>query len=64
MTKVYYDRKDITSIAHACDAVVSRARLAFPNGLPGSVLDLVADNLPDVPLETLKTALVVAGIAR
>jgi len=63
MTKPYYNRLDLMSIAHACDKVVSDARQALGYDLGGSsVLDLVADNLDDVPLETLKTALVVAGI--
>lgn len=60
---IHYNRLDLTSIAHACDKVVSEARQALGYDLGGfSVLDLVADNLPDVPLETLRTALVVAGI--
>jgi hypothetical protein len=65
MNKPYYDKLDLQSIAHACDKVVSDARRVLGHNLGGgSVLDLVADNLDDVPLETLKTALVVAGISR
>ncbi len=63
MTTPYYDRLDILSIAHACDAVVARAPAdskAFR--LAGNLLELVASILVDVPLETLKTAMIVAGI--
>ena len=58
----YYDRLDILSIAHACDEVVARASANDKDWrLSESLLELVACNLIDVPLETLKTALVIAG---
>lgn len=59
---VTYNPKDLQSIAHACDRVITHAKidLGWPT-IKNSLLDLVADNLPDVPLETLKIALVVAG---
>lgn len=60
--KYHYNRLSLDSIAHTCDRVISDARKALGYDLRGySLLDLVADNLTDIPLETLKTALVVAG---
>lgn len=62
MITPYYDRLDILSIAHACDEVVARANAKDRDWrLSDSLLELVASNLLDVPMETLKTALVIAG---
>jgi hypothetical protein len=59
---VEYDPLDLESIAYACDSVITKAtrELGWIT-IRKSLLDLVADNLPDVPLSTLKTALIVAG---
>ncbi len=63
MTTPYYDRLDILSIAHACDSVIASApKTGKAWRLSGSLLELVASVMVDVPLETLKTALIVAGI--
>ena len=57
-----YNRLDLMSVAHACREVVLRAERDLGKLPRASYLDLCADNLEDVPLETLKCALVVAGV--
>ncbi len=57
-----FDRLNLMSIAEACRVVVLRAEKDLGKLPRASYLDLVADNLEDVPLETLRCALVVAGV--
>lgn len=61
-TVVEYNPLQLMSIARACRIVVLEAREALGDIPRASLLDLVADNLTDVPLETLKAALVCAGV--
>lgn len=49
-------------LSSKCKAIVDKATESLGNDLAGhSIIDLVADNLPNEPLETLVDALVVAG---
>lgn len=56
-----YDRLNLESIAAECRRVVLAAKAEI-HIERAQYLDLCADNLPDVPLETLRAALVVAGV--
>lgn len=58
-----YDRLNLESIAAECGRVYDRCAADNMNLFGGSLLDLLADNLPDVPLRTLVDAIVVSGIA-
>lgn len=57
-----YDRLNLESIAHECMRVYTACTAENADLFGGSLLDLLADNLPDVPLRTLVDAIVVAGI--
>jgi hypothetical protein len=57
-----YDPRDLNSIASECRRVVLAARAEIGHIPRAALLDLVADNLPDVPLNDLRAALVVAGV--
>ena len=56
------DPLNLMSIAEECRRIVLAAKADLPNLSRVSYLDLVADNIPDVPLATLRAALVVAGV--
>jgi hypothetical protein len=52
----------LTELAEMCKEIIESARADLGYDLGGfSMLDLVADNIPGVPLRTLDEALVVAG---
>ncbi len=53
---------DLMSIARECRRIVLHAEKALGPLPKKSYLDLVADNLSDVSLADLKSALVVAGV--
>lgn len=57
-----YNRLDLMSIAGVCRQIVLAAEKDLGPLKKATYLDLVADNIPDVPLETLRAALVVAGV--
>lgn len=57
-----YDKLNILSIATECRRIVLAAESDLGPLPKASYLDLVADNIEDVPLETLRAALVVAGV--
>ncbi len=57
-----YNPLNLMSIAGECRRIVLAAEKDLGPLAKKSYLDLVADNIPDVPLETLKAALVVAGV--
>lgn len=57
-----YDRLNLMSIAEECRRVYDACVSANADLFGGSLLDLLADNLPDVPLRTLVDAIVVSGI--
>jgi hypothetical protein len=52
----------LMAIAEDCRAIVKKAEAELGPLPKKGYLDLVADNLPRVPLETLKAALVCAGV--
>lgn len=53
----------LTDIAAKCREIVLRAQEALGPDLGGmSMLDLVADQITDLPLRTLEDALVIAGV--
>ena len=56
------NKLDLMSIAAECRRIVLAAKADLPDLRPAQYLDLVADNIEDVPLETLRAALVVAGV--
>ena len=53
----------LIDIAADCRKIYDDCALASPDLFGGSVLDLCADNLSDIPLDTLKDAIVISGIA-
>jgi hypothetical protein len=53
----------LTTIAEQCRAIIKSAESAGLQIDDGNVLDLCADNLPRLPLDTIRDALVVAGLA-
>jgi hypothetical protein len=54
----------LTRLATICSAIIKRAKEDLGSDLLGlSPLDLVADQLPDIPLRALQDALVVAGVS-
>ncbi len=57
-----YNPLDLMSVAAECRRVVLAARADLGDIPRAMLLDLVADNLPDMPLDTLRAALVVAGV--
>ena len=62
MSRKSYNPLNLMSVALECRRVVLAAEKDLGKLPRASYLDLVADNLPDMPLETLKCALVVAGV--
>ena len=52
----------LMDLAQQCRAIVIRAREDLGEIPRAALLDLVADNIPDVPLRTLQDALVCAGV--
>ena len=57
-----YVPQSLTEIAAECRAIVLAAEKALGPIVKAQYLDLVADNIPDVPLATLRAALIVAGV--
>lgn len=57
------DFTGLERLAAICRAIIERAQQDLGADLLGlSPLDLVADQLPDIPLRALEDALVVAGV--
>ena len=56
------DQTHLMSVALECRRIVLAAEKALGPLPKKQYLDLVADNIPNVPLETLRAALVVAGV--
>jgi len=52
----------LVDVARRCGVIFDRAAAVDPDLMGGSLLDLLADNLPYVSLEDLKAAVIVAGI--
>lgn len=57
-----YDPLDLMSVARAVRAVYDNCAAQNADLFGGSMLDLAADNIPDVSLADLKLAIVVSGI--
>jgi hypothetical protein len=56
--------RTLLDLAAQCRAIVLKAQEVLGDDLEGfSMLDLVADKIPDAPLNDLETALVVAGFS-
>lgn len=53
----------LVNIAQSCRALVERADQAGIRLDDGNVVDLIADSLTELPLDTIRDALVVAGLA-
>lgn len=58
-----YNPQDLMSIAIECRRLFDDCARVSPDLFGCTVLDLCADRIPDVPLDTLKDAIVVSGIA-
>lgn len=54
--------RQLMDIAAECRAIVLRARADLGDIPRAQLLDLVADNIPSVPLDDLRAALVCAGV--
>lgn len=52
----------LIDVANECRAIVLRAESALGPLPKATYLDLVADNIPDVSLSDLRSALVIAGV--
>lgn len=57
-----YDPMDLISVAKECRRIVLSAESELGPLPKASYLDLVADNITDVSLADLKSALVIAGV--
>lgn len=57
-----YNRLQLMSIAKECRRIVLAARADGIEFNREQMLDLVADNIEDVSLDTLRVALVIAGV--
>lgn len=53
----------LIDIAKDCRQIYDACAIVSPDLFGGSVLDLCADQLSDIPLDTLKDAIIVSGIA-
>ena len=57
-----YNPLDLMSVARECRRVYDACASESPDLFGGSLLDLLADNIEDVPLDTLIDAIAVSGI--